>query len=199
MKVAILGDGILGSNIHQIMYYAALYLAITGRMPTELRLIYTENNDSLDVPVPKKNVLEALLTEFRQRAKKVDQQVVAGDLPAKPDSIKCSYCHVRGICVKYWESIDHREIGQANVIDYAPTSLSIIESAALGVYICDNVGGTRTNLHLPQEVADKIGVNSRSIRCLALRVNAGPKGVKFSFTQNSEVYVVDAGDRSKEI
>jgi len=186
-------------HIHQIIYYAALYLAITGRMPTELRLIYTENNESLDVPLPEKNVLESLLTEFRQRAKKVDQQVVAGDLPAKPDSTKCSYCHVRGICVKYWESIDYRVIEQANVIDYAPTPLSIIESAALGVYICDDVAGFRTNLHLPQEVADKIGVNSRSIRCLALRVNAGPKGVKFSFTQNSEVYVVDAGERKEEI
>jgi CRISPR/Cas system-associated exonuclease Cas4 (RecB family) len=186
-------------HIHQIMYYAALYLEITGKTPNELRLIYTESHESIDVPLPEKNVLEALLTEFRQRVQKAEQQVFARDLPAKPDSTKCSYCHVRGICTKYWESIDYKETQQANVIDYTPTSLSVIESAALGVYICDDVAGTRTNLHLPQEVADKIGVITRSIRFLALRVIPGPKGVTFSFTQNSEVYVVDAGEHKVEI
>ena len=186
-------------HAHQIIYYAALYLAITGGIPSALRLIYTEKNESIEVRLPEKNVLESLLIESRQRAKNADQQVVNGDFPAKPEPTKCSYCHVRGICAKYWESIDYREIQQANIIDYAPTSLSIIESAALGVYIRDDVAGVHTNLHLPREVVETIGVNSRSIRFLALRVIAGPTGVKFSFTQNSEVYFVDAGDRKNEI
>jgi len=186
-------------HVHQIMYYAALYLAITGKMPTELRLIYTENHESCEVPLPAKNVLEALLAKFRQLAKNTDQQVLAGELPAKPDSTKCSYCHVRGICIKYWESIDYRGIQQANVIDYAPTSLSTIKSAALGVYICDDIAGARTNLHLPPEVTEKMGVNSQSIRCLSLRVNAGPNGVNFSFTQNSEIYIICADGRQNTI
>lgn len=181
----------------QILYYAALYLAITGTLPKELRLIYTENNESIAVPLPEKNALEALLSEFRQRAEKADQQVATGELPARPEPTKCSFCHVRGICVKYWESIDYRGIEQATVIDYAPTSLSIIELAALGVYVRDDVAGVRTNLHLPQEIADKLGVDSQSIRFLALRVVAGSKGVKFSFTQNSEVYLSDAGGGEK--
>lgn len=175
-------------HAEQVVFYAALYLATAGKSPTALRLIYTEKNEVLEVPVPMLNQLENVLGELRLRASRADGQVDTGELPAKPEPTKCAYCHVRGVCSKYWESLANSTAKEATVVDYVPTTAAVVESAALGIYIRDDLFGVQSLLHLPQEVAEKVADGSRRIRCLALRANTGPAGIRFSFTQNSEVY-----------
>lgn len=176
-------------HAEQLTFYAALYLAIAGKSPTSLRLVYTEKNEVVEVPVPALNQLENVLGELRLRASRADEQVAAGELPAKPEPTKCAYCHVRGVCNKYWESRANSTTEEPTVADYAPTAAAIMETAALGIYIRDNLSGVQSLLHLPQDVAEKMATGSRRIRCLALRGNTGPAGIRFSFTQNSEVYL----------
>jgi CRISPR/Cas system-associated exonuclease Cas4 (RecB family) len=164
-------------HAEQIAFYGALYLALTGRTPTTLRLVYTATNEILDVPVPVLSELESLLAGMRRRAVLADQQVSAGELPAKPEPAKCAYCHVRGLCDKYWQSLSgsgqSENYLQASVVDYIPTTAAMIEPSALGVYVRDKVLGVPSVLHLPQEVADKVGERVGQMRMLALRANTG--------------------------
>jgi hypothetical protein len=179
-------------HAEQIVFYGALYLALTGRAPTILRLIYTARGETVDVAVPALSELEFLLQEMRRRAVVADQQVAAGELPAKPEPTMCAYCHVRGLCDEYWQSISndsHLGSPQAAVVDYTPTTAAAIEPVALGIYVRDRFNGVSSGLHLPQEVAEKVSANALRIRILALRANTGAEGVRFAFTQNSEVYV----------
>src|SRR5262249_40532905 len=48
-------------HVEQIIFYGALYLALTGRVPRVLRLIYTAKGDITNVPVPALKELECLL------------------------------------------------------------------------------------------------------------------------------------------
>jgi CRISPR/Cas system-associated exonuclease Cas4 (RecB family) len=173
----------------QIVFYGALYLAAAGEAPTVLRLIYTGTNEAREVPVPTLNELESVLEEMRRRAAVADQQVTDGELPARPEQTKCAYCHVRGFCEKYWESLSSGSHGDGPVVDYAPTTAAVMDSAALGIYVRDNVAGVASLLHLPQEIAEKVGGGVGRIRCLALRATTGPTGVRFTLTHGSEVYV----------
>ncbi|MGA2178018.1 MAG: PD-(D/E)XK nuclease family protein [Verrucomicrobiota bacterium] len=180
-------------HAEQITFYGALYLALTGRTPTALRLVYTATNEILDVPVPVLSELKSSLAGMRRRAVLADQQVSAGELPAKPEPAKCACCHVRGLCDKYWQSLSGSGQGenylQASVVDYAPTTAATIEPSALGVYVRDIVLGVPSALHLPQEVANKVGERVGRMRILALRANTAAEGVRFAFTRNSEVFV----------
>ena len=72
-----------GHHADQIVFYGALYLAVAGRAPTVLRLIYTGTNEVREVQVPVLNKLESVLEEIRRRAAVADQKVAAGELPAK--------------------------------------------------------------------------------------------------------------------
>ena len=178
----------------QLAFYAALHLALTGRCPAALRLIYTSTNEVREVPVPVTKELQLLLEELRQQAATADRQVKTGRFPAKPESTKCMHCHVRGLCDAYWEKIeDQGQSGiadQAPLVDYSPTAEARIERSALGIYIRDTWAGLPSVLHLPKEVADKIGDAVRKLRVLALRANTSAEGVRLAFTQSSEIYIV---------
>jgi hypothetical protein len=180
-------------HAEQIAFYGALYLAMTGRIPTKLRLIYTTTDEIHDVSVPAFSELESILEELRRRADVADQQILAGELPAKPETEKCAYCHVRGLCDEYWFSLSNgsqsENCGQSVVVDYVPSTAASIEPAALGVYVRDTFSGIPSVLHLPQEVADRLGERLASMRILALRATIGPEAVRFTFTQNSEIFV----------
>ena len=180
-------------HVEQMGFYGALYLAQSGRAPTALRLIYTGTNEVREVPVPTLNELKLLLEEMRGRAAAADRQVAGGELPAKPEPGRCAYCHVRGLCDAYWRSL--RDGGQiwaavkAAIIDYTPSAAARIESAALGVYVRDKLSDAALVLHLPQEVAEKVSDDVGGLRVIALRASTGAEGVRFAFTQSSEVYV----------
>jgi hypothetical protein len=180
-------------HTEQIGFYGALYLAQSGRAPEGLRLIYTGTNEVREVPVPTLNALKLLLEEMRGRAAAADRQVTRGELPAKPEAGRCAYCHVRGLCDAYWRSLRDggQNLGgdQSPVIDYAPSAAAKIESAALGVYVRDKLSNTASVLHLPQEVAEKMGDRVEGLRVIAVRPSTGAEGVRFAFTQGSEVYV----------
>ncbi len=183
-------------HVDQIIFYGALYLAITGRLPNCLRLVYTANNRVIEVPVPAKLELETSLETLRQRADAFDQQVASGDLPAKPTPAKCSFCNVRGLCNDYWAlgqgAMRDRNPRQTLIMDYTPTAPGQIEAAALGVYIRDNLFGVPSLLHLPQEVAAAMGGQANRVRVLSLRANCTSESVSLAFTANSEIYVQTA-------
>ena len=180
-------------HVEQIGFYGALYLAQSGRAPTALRLIYTGNNEVREVPVPTLNELKLVLEEMRGRAAAAERQLAGGELPAKPEPVKCAYCHVRGLCDTYWKSLrdggQKLGGGQSPITDYTPSAAAKIESAALGVYVRDKLSDTASVLHLPQEVADKMGDDVERLRVIGLRPSTGAEGVRFAFTQSSEVYV----------
>ena len=180
-------------HVEQIGFYGALYLAQSGRAPTVLRLIYTGTNEVREVPVPTLNELKLLLEEMRGRAAAAERQVAGGELPAKPEPGRCAYCHVRGLCDTYWRSLRHGGQnlggGQSHIIDYAPSAAAKIESAALGVYVRDKLADTTSVLHLPQEAAEKMGNDVERLRVIAVRPSTGTEGIRFAFTQSSEVYV----------
>jgi hypothetical protein len=180
-------------HVDQIIFYGALYLAITGRLPNSLRLIYTATNQTVDVPVPAKLDLETSLNTMRQRAVAFDQQIASGDLPAKPAPAKCLFCNVRGLCNDHWASgqgaIRDGTPRQTLNMDYTPTATAQIESAALGAYIRDILFGVPSLLHLPQEVASAMGGQATVIRVLSLRANCTTESVSLAFTANSEIYV----------
>ena len=178
-------------HVQQIVFYGALYLAQSRRMPTALRLMYAGNDEVLEVPVPTLNEMESLLEEMRRQAAAADRQVVQREFPARPDRGKCRYCHVRGLCDGYWRSLSNGISGEAadgGVVDYVPTEAATVEAAAIGVYVRDNVLGSPSTLHLPQEVVAKLGASITGIRVLALRANAGGKGLQFALTNASEIY-----------
>jgi hypothetical protein len=156
-------------------------------------LVYTTTNENLHVPVPALSQLESLLAEMRRRAVSADKQVSTGELPAKPEPAKCAYCHVRGLCDKYWQSSfgggQSQNHLQASFVDYIPTTAATIEPSALGLYVRDKVFGVPTALHLPQEVVEKVGDRVGRMRILALRVNTETEGARFGFSQNSEIFV----------
>jgi len=180
-------------HVEQIGFYGALYFAQSGRAPTVLRLIYTGTNEVREVPVLTLNELKLLLEEMRRRAAAAERQVVGGELPAKPEPGRCEYCHVRGLCDTYWRLLRHGGQnlggGQSQIIDYAPSAAAKIESAALGVYVRDKFADTASVLHLPQEVAEKMGNDVERLRVIAVRPSTGTEGIRFAFTQSSEVYV----------
>jgi hypothetical protein len=180
-------------HVEQIVFYGALYLALTGQPPNCLRLVYTAINQAVEVPVPAKRDLEATLETMRKQAVAFDQQVASGHLPAKPAPSKCSFCNVRGLCNDHWASgqgaVRDGPPRQTLVIDYTPNSTAQIEPAALGVYIRDNLFGVPSLLHLPQEVAAAMGGQATRIRILSLRANCKPESVSLAFTANSEIYV----------
>ena len=178
-------------HVEQLSFYAALYLAIVGRPPTTLRLIYTTTDEVREIPMPTLGELERLLEQMRQRATDADQMVAARKFSAWPQQTRCSFCVVRGFCGDYWQSLSGAiQQGQpTNIVDYAPTRSAAVEPAALGIYIRDNWAGGTSLLHVPQEVAEEIGTSFKQTRWLALRISSGTAGVRFSFTQNSEVYV----------
>jgi hypothetical protein len=180
----------------QLAFYGALHLALTGRRPAALRLIYTGTNEAQEVSVPSLNELELLLMEMRQQVATADREVVKREFPAKPDPTRCMYCHVRVLCDSYLKKlVDEAQNGiadQGALVDYCPTAAARIETAALGIYIRDSWSGLPSVLHLPKEVADKIGDDARRLRVLALRANTSPEGVRFAFTQSSEIYIVSS-------
>jgi PD-(D/E)XK nuclease superfamily len=180
-------------HVDQIVFYGALYLALTGQVPNRLRLVYTSTNQVNEVPVPAKRDLEATLDTMRHRAIAYDQQIASGDFLAKPAPLKCSFCNVRGLCNDHWASgqgaVRDGSPRQTLVIDYTPTATAQIESAALGVYVRDNLFGVPSLLHLPQKVADAMGGQATRVRILSLRANCASDSISLAFTANSEIYV----------
>ena len=178
----------------QLAFYAALYLAATGKPPAALRLVYTATNEVRQLPVPSLEKLELSLAEMRQRAGATDEQVSRGEFPAKPDLVRCQYCHVRALCGSYWKMLD--DTAQSNggdessMADYRPTATARIETAALGRYIRDSWFGSPSVVHIQNEVAKKIGNDARRLRILALRATINAGSVRFAFTQNTEIYVL---------
>jgi len=89
---------------------------------------------------------------MRQRAVTADRRILEGDMPAKPEPLKCARCGVRGLCDKYWELAevfmahhpDHSE-----VVDYTPSAYTRLELVAHGTYIRDNFGGRASYLGRP--------------------------------------------------
>jgi len=57
------------------------------------------------------------------------------------------------------------------------------------VYVRDKFADTASVLHLPQEVAEKMGNDVERLRVIAVRPSTGTEGIRFAFTQSSEVYV----------
>jgi hypothetical protein len=180
-------------HAEQLAFYGALYLALTGRVPSSFRLIYTGTNESREVPVPTVEKLEFMLEEMRRRSASADRQVANGEFPAKPEATKCMYCHVRGFCDAYWKSVgdqgQNANANQGGLVDYSPTAAARTESAAFGIYIRDNLSGVSSVLHIPQEAMDRMGDPAETLRVLALRAISSAEGVRFAFTQSSEVYV----------
>ena len=177
----------------QLLFYGALYLAMTKRLPSGCRLIYTATNQSRDVPVPLLSDLNSLLDRIRLQANGAEKRISKGELQANPQLARCMYCHVRGLCVAYWSWIkepsldDHRL--QTSILDYSPSKVVSVERAAFGVYLRDKVCGLPSLLHLPQDVVEKAGSNIGKIRVLALRPSVGEGLLHFAFTQASEIFI----------
>lgn len=180
-------------HVEQIVFYGALYLAQSGRPPQALRLIYTATDEVRNVPVPSLSELGASLGEMRVRAAAAEKQVRDGDLPARSEPARCAFCHVRGLCDAYWESVrsgcQRLGEGQSAVIDYAPSTGASMETTALGAYIRDRLGDVALLLHLPQEVVEKTKGRIQGLGVIGIRLNVGREEVRFAFTQGSEVYL----------
>ena len=180
-------------HTEQIAFYGALHLELTGKCPSALRLIYTRTNVVREVPVPSMRELESLLGGMRGQATSTDRQVASGNFPAKPESTKCMYCHVRGLCDAYWKSteipLNNSAADQAPLIDYSPSASAKIEAAAFGIYIRDSWAGFPSVLHVPDQVLRTVDSPQR-IRVLALRANTSPEGSRFALTQSSGIYVI---------
>jgi hypothetical protein len=175
----------------QITFYGALYVALTGKPPTALRLVYTATNQTTEVPVPTLHALNSTLSDMRKRAAAADRQVLDGQLPPRPAPDKCAYCYVRGLCDAHWNAIRNASSNPNpnQVIDYTPSAAASIDASALGAYIRDNISGISSVLHLPQELAKTDRQNLQRMRFLALRANKGTDAVRLTFTQASEVYL----------
>lgn len=180
-------------DVAQVVFYAALYLAVTRHAPKRLRLVYTATEEIIDVPIPSLSELESKLGEMRHRAAAAEQQVFAGELPAKPEPSKCMFCHVRGLCDIYWSTLvggaQPWNVPQMSVTDYAPTTAATIEPAAFGVYVRDKVAGLVSVLHVPKELFDTAGQRIERIRVISLRTSVKAETLQFVFTPASEVYV----------
>lgn len=173
----------------QVVFYAALYFAMKHKLPSALRLIYTQSGEIREVSVPALKSMEFELSKMRQRALIADRQIATGNTPAQPSPAVCTFCHVRGVCVSYWNSLQHNSLQHESVVDYTPTEMAGEEPAALGVYIRDIVAGVPTRLHLPQAVMRHGATQCQQIRCLSVRINRDGSGVNFTLTRGSEVYL----------
>ncbi len=134
---------------------------------------------------------------MRQRAVTADKRILEGDLPAKPEPLKCARCDVRGLCDKYWESPDlfgTQTATQSKIMDYAPSVAARVELVAHGAYIRDNFGCRATHLYIPNEVLRKARRRLERIRVLSVRAATASDDeiVRLGFTQYSELYVFDS-------
>ena len=180
-------------HVDQMLFYAALHLAATGKSPRALRLVYTAGIGAVDVGVPESDFLRKSLNAIRQRAAAAEKQVIEGDLPAKPEPLKCAACHARGLCTKYWESLrvweETENAARSPIVDYAPSAASSIETVAHGAYIRDSFAGTPSCLYLPQDVVVKTSECTRRVRVLSVRPTMGNGFVRLAYTQYSEIYI----------
>jgi CRISPR/Cas system-associated exonuclease Cas4 (RecB family) len=179
-------------HINQIIFYAALYLAFTNETPRALRLSYAARDSIVNVPLPKSTALRECLAEMRQRAATADRRILEGDLPAKPEPLKCARCNARALCDKYWESqhlFEAETADPSKIIDYAPSSDAHVEMAAHGVYLRDRVGSRATSLYIPNGVLAKAGTRPARIRVLSVRAASENEIVRLGLTQNSEFYI----------
>jgi hypothetical protein len=181
-------------HAEQIVFYGALYLAMSGRTPTALRLVYTATGEVLDVPVPALSELASLLDRLRRRATLTDEQVLAGELPAKPDPLKCSRCHVRGLCAPYWNDLQplqaSQDAPQLPIVDFKPSTAASIDRAAQGAYIRDNVNGLISTLYVSQDVVLEAAEDIRRARFLGVRATVEGTGIRLAFTQFSEIFIM---------
>jgi len=179
----------------QLLFYASLFLAATGHAPRLLLLLYTANNQEVNVPVPSPEALIDSLDQTRRRVSDVEARLTAGDVPAKPEALKCSRCHVRGLCSPYWETLSQTplDVAKPSLTDFNPSSSATVDAGAQGTYIRDSINGLNSTFYLPQEIAVKVGSNIRTIRALALRATPEPAGTRLAFTQFSEVFVTVDG------
>jgi hypothetical protein len=175
-------------HTHQILFYAALYLAVTGHVPKELTLVYTQTGAEVDVPVPSVSVLQDLLSATRRRASLVEKDVMVNKFQAKPDSAKCSLCHVRGLCDEYWKArLTFRE-ETAGLTDYEPSPSAKIEIAPFGVYVRDVINSKPVSLYIPSR-----GLQTETgfkMRVLFLRLVDETDKMWLSLTQFTELYLV---------
>jgi hypothetical protein len=183
-------------HVDQIVFYAALCLACTGKLPHALRLVYTTANKVVDVPVPGASSLKALLGEYREQATSFEEQVVGRKFPAKPEPDKCAICNVRGLCEEYWQVVRDSEgtegeetVESSRISDYTPSTAACIELGAQGAFVRDRLGGFSSCLHLDQETVQKAGDNIQRVRVLSVRAIVGSGSIRFAFTQNSELYL----------
>ena len=128
------------------------------------------------------------------RSRHADKRILEGDLPAKPEPLKCARCNVRGLCDKYWESPHLFEAGttdQSKIVDYAPSADARIELVAHGAYLRDRLGSRVTSLYIPSDILAKACSRPERIRVLSVRASCENEIVRLGFTQNSEVYVIN--------
>ena len=181
---------------HQLVYYGALYLAMTGLRPEALLLVYTGSNETVSVSVPTRTELETILCTMRESALAAETMILERDLVAKPQSEACEHCHVKGICDAYWAKLgDNQKISNSSsgeFSDYSPSSSATFEYGAVGIYIRDKLSGCDSALYVPSLFASKLNAKEFKLRFVNLRVSIESYKYSLSLTQGSELYVRNA-------
>jgi hypothetical protein len=134
---------------------------------------------------------------MRRRISDAEKLVLRSELPAKPEPLKCSRCHVRGLCTPYWHGLqplhERQDTPQPSIVDFKPSTSATIDRAAQGAYIRDNVNGLLSTLYVSQDIVLKAGEDIRRARLLGVRATADGKGIYLAFTQFSEIFIETDG------
>lgn len=183
-------------DTEQVLFYAALYLAIYGKPPDRLTVVYTALNERVDVQVPTRNDLQALLNSLRTRYTEVEQAVIAGTFDPLPEPAKCSMCHVRPFCGAYWRTFETsvpNSAGESLFGDYKSGEDALLSrvGAGAGAYLRDRIHGLPSSLYFAENTAINIREGSARLRITNLNITRDAQCISLYFTEGSEVYEVD--------
>jgi hypothetical protein len=178
-------------HVEQILFYGGLYMAATGKSPIGLRLIYTATDEFIDVQLPSRAEMHELLDRMRSLASTTEGQVLSSNIVTKLNPEACMYCRCRGMCDDYWKVSKNVGDSQGSTLcDYTPTGAAVIEPAAFGVYVRDNVLDRPVVMHIPQDVLEKAGGDIKDLRFLDVKAVQADTGVRLAITKKSEIYTI---------
>jgi hypothetical protein len=100
------------AHTDQLHFYAVLWWLKYGELPERLELRYPRV--VVQVPVPTRVELSALIASIGAEIESARAELQAGNPSARPSAEGCRYCPVRQLCDEYWkspETFEHRLLG----------------------------------------------------------------------------------------
>ena len=91
-------------HAEQMVFYAVLWWLKYGVAPRAMRLLYTGEVKSVDVPVPSSTELRTIQERLREEVNQANLSLNAGLARARPSVNNCGRCPVRQLCDEYWEA-----------------------------------------------------------------------------------------------